>query len=235
MKSANRTARTLALLAGLLVAGGTQAQDGPARAIEASGDEESDLEVGITGDVGEVEVSHDGETVTIRREQDTENTVDERYALTSRECPPFCIQPASLHPDVETIGELEVLNYLQRRSEGEDSILIVDSRTPDWVEEGTIPGSVNIPWTDLSQRQGADPFTIQDIMTGQFGAQEQEGLWDFSDAKTVVFFCNGPWCGQSPANIQTLLRYGYPANRIKWYRGGMQNWENLGLTTVQGE
>ena len=45
-------------------------------------------------------------------------------------------------------------------------------------------------------------------------------------------FCNGMWCGQSPANIRTLLRFGYPADKLKWYRGGMQDWEILGLTTV---
>jgi rhodanese-related sulfurtransferase len=31
----------------------------------------------------------------------------------------------------------------------------------------------------------------------------------------------------------TLLKYGYPADKIKWYRGGMQNWTALGLTTVK--
>ena len=46
-------------------------------------------------------------------------------------------------------------------------------------------------------------------------------------------FCNGMWCGQSPNNIRTLLRFGYPADKIKWYRGGMQNWSNLGFTTVK--
>ena len=51
-------------------------------------------------------------------------------------------------------------------------------------------------------------------------------------AKTLVMFCNGMWCGQSPANIRTLLRFGYPADKLKWYRGGMQDWEILGLTTV---
>jgi len=30
-----------------------------------------------------------------------------------------------------------------------------------------------------------------------------------------------------------LLKYGYPANKIKWYRGGMQNWEILGFNTVK--
>jgi rhodanese-related sulfurtransferase len=47
-----------------------------------------------------------------------------------------------------------------------------------------------------------------------------------------VFYCNGPWCGQAPTNIKQLLALGYPAHKLKWYRGGMQDWKMLGLTTV---
>ncbi|HBW06905.1 MAG TPA: sulfurtransferase, partial [Gammaproteobacteria bacterium] len=28
------------------------------------------------------------------------------------------------------------------------------------------------------------------------------------------------------------LKYGYPAAKIKYYRGGMNAWKSLGLTTV---
>ena len=28
---------------------------------------------------------------------------------------------------------------------------------------------------------------------------------------------------------------GYPAHKLSWYRGGMQDWENPGLTTVKPE
>jgi hypothetical protein len=31
-----------------------------------------------------------------------------------------------------------------------------------------------------------------------------------------------------------MLREGYPAARIRYYRGGMQAWKSLGLTTVEG-
>ncbi|MED5532474.1 MAG: rhodanese-like domain-containing protein, partial [Pseudomonadota bacterium] len=48
-----------------------------------------------------------------------------------------------------------------------------------------------------------------------------------------VMFCNGMWCGQSPNNIKNLLKFGYPAHKIKWYRGGMQDWEILGLSTAK--
>lgn len=189
--------------------------------------------VAITHGLQSVEVLHQGKKVIIERNQDNKNTVNPAYARTSRNCPPFCIQPATLAAGVETIGELEMLDYLKQISAGNESILVIDSRTPDWVRNGTIPGSVNIPWTSLNPNSGADPFTIAEILEDQFNAQSLEGLWDYTDAKTLVLFCNGMWCGQSPSNIKTLLRFGYPAEKIKWYRGGMQNWENLGLTVIK--
>ena len=163
----------------------------------------------------------------------SENTIASRYSLTSRKCPPFCIQPNIIAEGVETIAELEMLSYLREASKPDTSVLVIDSRTPDWVSNGTIPGSVNIPWTKLDTGAGADPFEIADILQDRFGVRQREGLWDFSSAKTLVLFCNGNWCGQSPSNIHSLLRLGYPAAKLKWYRGGMQNWEMLGLTVVK--
>ena len=194
-----------------------------------------EMTVRITPDIAAVEVMHNGRKVIIQRNQDENHTVNPDFAKTSRKCPPFCVQPYSLAPGVETIGEVEVLDYLSRIGKGDASVLVIDSRTTDWVKKGTIPGSVNIPWTSLNPAQGADPMSIAEILENQFGAVHQEDLWDFSKVKTLVLFCNGMWCGQSPNNIQTLLRFGYPADKIKWYRGGMQDWEILGLTTVAGE
>jgi rhodanese-related sulfurtransferase len=178
-----------------------------------------DVAVRITPDIASVEVTHAGKKTTIMRNQDQKNTVNESFAKTSRKCPPFCIQPATL----------------AKMNAGDNTILVIDSRTPDWVKKGTIPGAVNIPWTSLNPSQGADPMTIAEIMEGQFNVKQLEGLWDYSNARTLVLFCNGMWCGQSPNNILNLLRFGYPAHKLKWYRGGMQDWEILGLTTVPGE
>ncbi|HSR63720.1 MAG TPA: rhodanese-like domain-containing protein [Gammaproteobacteria bacterium] len=191
------------------------------------------LDVNITEDIESIEVMHDGRPVTIRRNQDPDNTVNPDYARTSRKCPPFCIQPINIAEGVETIGELELLDYLQRMHAGDDSILVIDSRTPDWVRKGTIPGSINISWKTLDPAAGADPFEVADILEEQFNVDTREGLWDFSAAKTLVLFCNGLWCGQSPSNIKSLLTFGYPASKIKWYRGGMQSWELLGFTVVK--
>ncbi len=194
----------------------------------------ADLKVKITPDIASVTVKHNGKDVTIQREQKKDATVIPAFAKTSRPCPPFCIQPAVLAPGVETIAEVEVLDYLKRMNGGDDSILVIDSRTPDWVKRGTIPGATNIPWTTLNISK-SDPFTIVDTLEKHFNVKAQEDLYDFSNAKTLVMFCNGMWCGQSPNNIKSLLKIGYPSHKIKWYRGGMQDWTILGLTTVPGK
>lgn len=193
-----------------------------------------ELKVKISPEIGEITVLHNGEPVKVNRIQDQNNTVVDDYALTSRACPPFCVQPMELVPGVTTIGELELLDFLQRKSGGKEPILIIDSRTPDWVAKGTIPGAINLPWTTLYPRSsGYKPIEVESILNLQFNATVDDGIWNFSDAMTLVFFCNGPWCGQSPTNIKALVNLGYPAHKIFWYRGGMQAWQSLGLTTVK--
>ncbi|MDH5600077.1 MAG: rhodanese-like domain-containing protein [Gammaproteobacteria bacterium] len=196
----------------------------------------ADMAVKINKQISSVTVKHNGKSVTIMRDQNQKAEVIKAFAKTSRKCPPFCIQPSTLAPGVETIAEVEVLDYLDRlHNKGDKTILVVDSRTDKFWKAGTIPGAVSIPFTKLSPAKGADPLSMSDIMEGQFNAKSQEGIWDFSKAKTLVLFCNGMWCGQSPANIKQLLKMGYPAHKIKWYRGGMQNWSNLGLTTISNK
>ena len=196
----------------------------------ASGNE---FDVNITNEISFIDVKHNGKEVRIQRNQSLDNLVNSEYAKTSRKCPPFCIQPHNLGNGVETIGELKLLNYLEKSSSGDNSILVIDSRTENWVKKGTIPGSINIPWTLLRPEAGADPFEVAELLEKKFGAINIEGLWNFSTAKTLVIFCNGMWCGQSPSSIKTLLRFGYPAEKLKWYRGGMQDWEILGLTVIK--
>ncbi len=192
-----------------------------------------ELVVKISRDISSIKAIHNGQPITIQRNQNTKNKIADNYALTSRPCPRFCIQPIKLAPGVETIGELEVIDYLQQIQRGNNQILVVDSRTPDWVKKGTIPGSISIPWTSLNEDSGADSISIGEILESQFNAIEQDNGWDFSKAKTVAFFCNGMWCGQSGNSIKALLKMGYPAEKLKWYRDGMQTWEALGLTTVK--
>lgn len=209
--------------------------------------------VGITADLMSVTVKHEGKDVEIKRNQDNNATVNPAFAKTSRPCPPFCIQPDKIADGVDTIGELGMLEYLKKVSSGDTTVLVVDSRTPDFVEKGMIPGAKPISWKKLNPKEGATTDGIIEILTTEFGVKLANGadaiavdeavakggdaiskVFDYSGAKTLVMYCNGMWCGQSPANIKTLLSFGYPAEKIKWYRGGMQDWEILGLTTVPG-
>ena len=190
------------------------------------------LEVNITAALSSVAVMHHGRKVTIMRNQNQSNSVNPDFAKTSRKCPPFCIQPGELAPGVKTIGELEVLNFLEKISDGDASMMVIDSRTPAWVEKGIIPGTVNIPWDTLNIGK-SDPAAVQEILENQLNVKRDEGFWNFNSAKTLVMFCNGPWCGQSSTTIEGLLKIGYPAHKILWYRGGMQDWEGLGLTTLK--
>jgi rhodanese-related sulfurtransferase len=188
--------------------------------------------VNITAEMAYVDTLHRGKPVRIMRNQDTGNTLPDNFARTSRPCPPFCIQPFSIAAGVETIGELELLGYLRRIGNKDDSLRVIDSREANWIANGMIPGAIHIPWTALHPTR-TSPEDIANLLQFEFGAIPNGPVWDFSSAKTLVLYCNGAWCGQSPSSIRALLAVGYPVERIKWYRGGMQSWLQLGLTVVK--
>ncbi|MEE9427490.1 MAG: rhodanese-like domain-containing protein [Paracoccaceae bacterium] len=173
--------------------------------------------VNISRDVAGVSVPTAKGPVEISRIQDNANVISPDWARTSRPCPAFCIQPMSPAEGVSTIGELEILAMLQ-----DPDAIVVDSRTPKWFQGGTIPGAVSIPFTEAADRMG------------ELGCEIDFDGWDCEDAKPVALFCNGMWCGQSPTAIRRMIEAGYPAERISYYRGGMQVWRMLGLTVVGG-
>lgn len=188
--------------------------------------EETPKQVLIETDVVSVELMHNGEPVSLQRVQDKKNQIVEFYRSTTRGRIQ-AMNPFAPHA-VETIGELEMIDYLKQISEDDDTLLIIDSRTPDWVERsGMIPGAVNIPFTSFKTSEGT-----MEIMEDEFDVMVGD-TYDFSYAKTLVMYCNGNWCGQSPTAINRLLKMGYPAAKIKYYRGGMQSWTALGLTVVE--
>ena len=174
-------------------------------------------EVSIRPDIASVEVQTPDGPVTIERIQDTEHEITGYFAQTSRACPPFCIQPFEVADGVATIGELELLDMLT-----DSQARVVDARTLEWHLQGTIPGSVHIPYTEIAAR------------LDELGCVKTDDAWDCTGAVPVALYCNGLWCGQSPTAIRAMLRETYPADRIFYYRGGMQAWKILGLSTVEG-
>ncbi len=172
-------------------------------------------EVNITPEMPSVTIETAEGSATISRIQDQANELDGEWAQTSRACPPFCIQPMTPAPGVTTIGELELLDMLQ-----DPDAMVIDSRTEDWFRTGSIPGAVNIPYT----------YVIDEL--AQLGCEPDFDGWDCAGARRVALFCNGLWCGQSPTAIRNMIEAGYPADRIFYYRGGMQSWRLLGLSVT---
>ncbi len=193
----------------------------------------NESKVNITPNFKTVSIKHNDRKILIQRNQNKDNLIKSEFAKTSRPCPPKCLQSRDLVKNVEIIAELELLSYLERIGTGDNSILVIDSRKIDWVVKGSIPGTVNIPWDILSGKKSSPPL-VRKLLEEQIGVKiDYNGKFSFEDAKTLVLFCNGPWCNKSHDNVATLLELGYPPGKLKWYRGGMQAWESFGLTTVK--
>lgn len=175
-----------------------------------------DKPVNIQPNVGSVTVQTGAGAVEISRIQDTENRIDGDWARTSRPCPAFCVQPMGPAAGVTTVGELEVIEMLQNVD-----AVVVDSRVAKWYYNGTIPGAQHIPYTQASDR------------LDELGCEIDFDGWICDNAKPVALFCNGPWCGQSPTAIRAMIKAGFPADKIFYYRGGMQVWRMLGLTVIE--
>ena len=173
------------------------------------------------------------EVAGISRDGNNSNLVDPAFAKTSRPCPPFCIQPTEpfLPARVATVTELDIIHAARDVAGGDTSVVLIDARTPGWVKKGTVPHAVNVPFTKIDSKALAkDPMAVVDILTSQFGVEDMDGVLNYNKAKTLYLFCNGSWCGQSPMAINALLTMGYPQDKIKYYRGGMNDWKLLGLT-----
>ena len=181
----------------------------------------------IWGCVKEVKLSLNDEEFIIKRSGATKITP--LYESTNR----GRVQPISLSEGIETIGEIELIQYL-KEAQNDDSIILVDTRKPGWHARLTLPASINMPYTDFDDLENTES-NLEDLDV----SKNEDGTYNFSKAKTIIVFCNGYWCGQTPSMVlyskYALRKIGYPANKIKYYRGGMQAWTSLGLTVVGDE
>jgi rhodanese-related sulfurtransferase len=116
------------------------------------------------------------------------------------------LQPLEAAPGVRTVGELELVQLV------EQGAVVVDSRTAGSFGGRTIPGSVNIPHTEILERSS-----------------------QLDRDRLAILFCNGPQCPQSPHSIRQLLDAGYPAEALAYYRGGMHDWVTLAMPTEPRE
>ena len=139
--------------------------------------------------------------------------------------------PMHLHEDINTYGELEVLAFIKHMQE-DDSMMLIDGRKQDWYDYRTIPGAINMPFHHFKERESFE-FEFEHALRILGVKINEDDTLDFTKAKTIVIFCNGPWCSQSVAMIIALLEIGYPAEKMNWYRGGMQTWLAAGMTSTR--
>jgi rhodanese-related sulfurtransferase len=151
------------------------------------------------------------------------NGTDVIISRTGPTCPNSCIQPISVIDGVATLGELEVISFLQN-TVGRGVGLLVDVRMPSRFSAGTIPGAVNVPVATFS----VDNPYRKDLLSA-LGATDVEATPNFDAAFSLVLFAGGPDDKIAPDAIRNLIDAGYPAGKIQYYRGGTADWSTLGL------
>lgn len=148
----------------------------------------------------------------------------ERFAALQPTCDPQCVAPYSVAEEIETLSEADVFAFLENKV-GKNEGLMVDARMPDMRQMGAIPGSVSLPAQTLSTDN-----EFRDEILKALGARAFEGVFNFADAQSLVVFDSGPTQNDAGVLIGHLLDAGYPTDKIRYYRGGMQVWSVLGLT-----
>jgi rhodanese-related sulfurtransferase len=154
--------------------------------------------------------------------QTTVNGAPLKVSRSGPACPPACVTPMQAAPGVATIGELEVLDFLDIFvSTGQG--LLVDVRLPDGYAGGTVPGAVNVPAATLLPE---NPY--RDDLLSALGVRDG----GFTGAFDLVLFAGGADDAQAAEALRNLLEAGYPATKLKYYRGGLASWQGLGLSVV---
>ena len=145
------------------------------------------------------------------------------------------IQPLFINDQIKTLGEIEVLDFIHNKSSKDtNAYALVDTRKASWFNQETIPSAINVPLENLIYDEDfKDEFYKAYSSLGIKIVDLEKNIFDFSNAKTVVFFCNGPWCPISSKAIEFFLELGYPASKMMWYRGGMSVWNSLSLSVTK--
>ena len=181
--------------------------------------------VRITPEISYIHAYHKNKAILkIHRIQDTKHKLVGEYAITYR--PNKDIQPIRIDKNIKTIGEIELLKFIQRKGNNQKG-LILDVRDKKMYKKESIPSAVNIPSKVLSKKR-----KMQKILKALGMKKLDDGTLDSSEAMHLIVYSHGNWCNKAPLFIKELLDLGYPADKILYYRGGFQMWKILGFTTV---
>ncbi|MGH1576666.1 rhodanese-like domain-containing protein [Planktotalea sp.] len=171
-----------------------------------------------------VDFEFGGQPYSIQQGQSGSTTLPSAYAKTARPCPSECIEPRVAAEGVVTLTEHEVFGFMQQRVSAGTGLL-VDVRLPAEFEQGSIPAAISVPAPTLV---ASNPYR-EDLLLA-LGAKGSLGQMDFSGAFDLLIFDDGPWSPTAREATQLFLEAGYPAQKIFYYRGGLQMWHLFGLT-----
>ncbi len=163
----------------------------------------------ITPRLKSIEIQYQGKRFLIERE--------------GRSCPPFCIQPMKIE-QIETIGELETLSFIEKMQQNKN-FLLIDARSREAYKNNTIPSAINIPAVLLEPNSQYRSSIIKLL-----GGKILQKKWYFRTPLKLLIFDNGILDNQSSRLIHALINVGYPQSSILYYRGGIQSWQEAGLT-----
>lgn len=199
-------------------------------------------------------VVHKGRSIKVERDIDQSFQARPNMRGTLRHnaeaCPPFCLQPMQLDVPVKTVGEREIVDFMQTTMRDKKGML-VDVRGDREYRYATIPGSIHLfiakfkkeaddpEFVDLLESLGARQRGEVGWMTRQLeaiGLKDTRLLsdqWDFTEAMDLIVWSNGALDDSAADAVRALVRAGYPPHKIGWYRGGMPSWQFWGFNTVK--
>ena len=180
-------------------------------------------QVKITPELSYVHAYHKSSIIKIHRIQDTKHKLTGEYAITYK--PMTYIQPIKIK-GIKTIGEVELLKFIKTKANKQRGLLI-DARSKKAYKK-SIPSAINIPSEVMK-----NDSKVKKILSALGIKTKKDGSINSKQALSLVIYSHANWCDKAPNFIKILLENGYPANKILYYRGGIQMWKILGFTTIR--
>ncbi len=156
-------------------------------------------------------------TVTFQKKEFLIERID------NRECPPYCISPIKID-NIKTMGELETIRFIKSLKKNRNR-LVIDARSSIEYRHNTLPTAVNIPYNMLTPNS-----KYREEILKLLGVKKLKKGWYFKYVYKLLIFDNGILDSRATKMIDSLIKIGYPENKILYYRGGINSWKELGLT-----
>ncbi len=143
--------------------------------------------------------------------------------IDNRECPPYCIAPMKID-NIKTVGELETIEFMKSLKKNRNR-LVVDVRSSVEYKQNSLPTAINIPYSMLTPNS-----KYREEILKLLGVRKLKKGWHFKYVYKLLIFDNGILDNRAIKMINSLIKIGYPKNKILYYRGGVDSWRELGLT-----